>query len=153
MKDQIKIKKINSKLLNDYKNEIIQLMIDSYKINFSQDVDLKKIETRFSNLLSYVNEEKGYIIAAFMDNRILGYLWYFITSNQRIHINQIIINSDERHNGLGTKLINHLYEEAKNIDIEEIELKVTKSNDIAFQFYKKEGFKIERMLLKRDIDV
>jgi len=153
LKDQIKIKKINSKLLNDYKNEIIQLMIDSYKINFSQDVDLKKIETRFSNLLSYVNEEKGYIIAAFMDNRILGYLWYFITSNQRIHINQIIINSDERHNGLGTKLINHLYEEAKNIDIEEIELKVTKSNDIAFQFYKKEGFKIERMLLKRDIDV
>lgn len=42
-------------------------------------------------------------------------------------------------------------EEAAALDISEIELYVTSSNEGAIQFYERENFKSERILLKKDI--
>lgn len=154
MKERIRITKASIENLTNYQSEILELMKESWRMNFpNSEINKKKIIKRFENMLNYVENDEGLVLIALSKDNFLGYLWYFITDNNRIHINQIITANKFRREGIGTELINVLYTEAKKMEISEIELNVTASNEQAMNFYKKENFKAERILLKRDINV
>ncbi|MBQ6538749.1 MAG: GNAT family N-acetyltransferase [Bacilli bacterium] len=69
------------------------------------------------------------------NNQVLGYL-YYSDIYDRIEINQIEVEESNRSKGIGSKLLEYLLKEDKNITLE-----VKETNDIAINLYKKYGFK------------
>lgn len=91
-------------------------------------------------MLRYMLNDKKYIILKIInDHYILGGFLVAkkINKAQRLHINSLAINPKYRHLGLGTKLINKL----KEYSCMDITLNVMETNNIAINFYEKNGFK------------
>lgn len=154
MNDQIQIKTETHKYFKKNRQLVIELIKESMKISFPNDVITgKKIDNRYEKMIHHLENGSGKVIVVEDGNILLGYLWYFTINKNRIHINQIVINEKNRGQGLGSKLLEKLYQEAKSNRISEIELNVTKANEMAVAFYEKEKFEVERILLKRDINV
>lgn len=152
LKEKEHITKASVSTLKEYQSEIKDLMTESWQISFPNLVlEKSNIQERFDKLVDYLENNTGFVLIAIEEGKLQGYIWYFITTNNRIHVNQIITSPNSRGKGIGTKLMETLYEEAAALDISEIELYVTSSNEGAIQFYERENFKSERILLKKDI--
>ena len=74
----------------------------------------------------------------YVDDKIRGIIVYNLIYD-RIEIEYIIVDKDYRENKIGTKLL----EEIQKENVKNITLEVRKSNVIAINFYKINGFKIE----------
>ncbi len=68
------------------------------------------------------------------NNKVIGYL-YYSDIYERIEINQIEVEESNRNKGIGSKLLEYLLKENKDITLE-----VKETNDIAINLYKKYGF-------------
>lgn len=152
IKEVIKIIEPDLKVLYNYKEDIINLMKNSMEISFpNTEVDDNKIFQRFNSLYSYIEEQKGYVLFGMKNKVLLGYVWFFVTNSNRIHINQIIVSPESRGLGIGIALMQDVYKFANKHGISEVELKVTKSNERAVDFYNKQNFTVERILMKRRV--
>ena len=78
-------------------------------------------------------------IAYFSDSDILGYIQYNLIYDT-IDIVMVYVRENERNNKIGTKLLNYLIENNKNV--KNITLEVNCLNEIAIKLYKKLGFKV-----------
>ena len=152
LNEKIKIFNLDKSYIVKYKENIINLMEDAHRISFpNQKINLRDITNRYESLIEYIEQNKGSVLGATQDDNLLGYLWYFITNEGRIHINQIVLKEETRGQGIGSKLINQLDTVAKSIGAREIELNVSMVNEKAIKFYKKQNFVVERIQMKRDI--
>ena len=73
------------------------------------------------------------------NNQLLGYLEYSLIYD-RIEIDNILVSEDNRHQGIGTKLMAYLVNQAINLRVVNITLEVRVSNTKAFNLYQKYGF-------------
>ena len=147
----MEIKQIGKEEANKYNEDIKILLTDVLKKNKIKGMN---VETIYSNMLMYIEDNSAIIIGAFDDEELLGFIWaYKIQKNRetRYHINYFIVKEECRKNGVGTKLINEIYKMAKKNKIEKIELIVTEENNEAKNFYSKQNFKFERILLCKEI--
>ena len=78
-----------------------------------------------------------------------------------MNLKNIIVNKNYRDKGIGTKLLNYIVDNYK--DINSIMLEVRESNNAAIEFYKKNNFKVinvrkrcfgneDALIMKRDVD-
>jgi len=83
------------------------------------------------------------------DNEPLGYAWLesrnypetsFIKARQALFVHQISIVNDQRRRGYGAELMNHVYDIAREQGIETVELDYWNNNEVAKNFYNKQGF-------------
>ena len=74
-----------------------------------------------------------------IDDKSVGYLEYSIIYD-RMEIDNIGVQEEYRHNGIGTKLMAHLISLAIELRVDNITLEVRQSNAIAINLYKKFGF-------------
>lgn len=74
------------------------------------------------------------------NNQLLGYLEYSLIYD-RIEIDNILVSEDNRHQGIGTKLMAYLINQAINLRVVNITLEVRVSNYHAINLYKKFGFR------------
>ena len=74
------------------------------------------------------------------NNQLLGYLEYSLIYD-RIEIDNVQVNIESRGQGIGTKLMAYLVNEAINLRVINITLEVRVSNEIAKNLYKKFGFR------------
>ena len=84
----------------------------------------------FAKRIDYIDKSNNYI----------GYLEYSLIYD-RIEIDNIFVNEANRNQKIGTKLLEHLINYAKENKIINITLEVRKSNNIARHLYQKVGFK------------
>ena len=80
----------------------------------------------FTNILVY--EENG---------KIIGVLVYSLIYD-RIEIEYIVVNDEYKKLGIGSKLLKYIEKD----DIKNITLEVRESNEVAINFYKKNGYEI-----------
>ncbi|GMA64177.1 GNAT family N-acetyltransferase [Alicyclobacillus fastidiosus] len=82
-------------------------------------------------------------------NDALGYAWVelrnypqnaFTKARQALFVHQISIVNDQKRRGYGTALMNHIYDIAREQSIETVELDYWANNEVAKNFYKKQGF-------------
>ena len=73
-------------------------------------------------------------------DRVMGYLDYSLIYD-RIEIDDLLVDSLYRMQGIGTKLMAYLVSLAINLKVINITLEVRVSNDIAINLYKKFGFR------------
>ena len=81
-------------------------------------------------------------LVALENEKVVGYggMWHIINEG---HITNIAIHKDYRKKGIGSKIVSKLIEIAKEKEMIGITLEVRKSNEIAINLYKKQGFLLE----------
>lgn len=123
---------------NDYHNGFLQLLEQLTTVNsneISYDDFSKYIEKINSTVFVIKNDADGRIIAtatALIENKFIHKL------SSVCHIEDVVVDSKHRNNGLGKKLIEHCVEYAKSKGCYKIILNCSEKN---IQFYEKCGFK------------
>ena len=75
-----------------------------------------------------------------IDDKSVAYMEYSLIYD-RMEIDNIQVDEEYRHQGIGTKLLAHLISLAIEYRVENITLEVRMSNEIARNLYKKFGFR------------
>lgn len=148
-KEKIGVKVCNIDELIFYKEDIVNVMLESLKINFPHQIF--NGEERYQKLLLYYMDGKAEVLIALRDTEFLGYIWFFKKDKRRIHLNELAVKQSENGKGVGTLLMNYLEQYVKTkYDIKEIELFCMESNSRALEFYEKNGFCSEKRLLVKN---
>ena len=85
------------------------------------------------------------ILIAEKENELCGYLYAQHTSNV-LHIMSFGIYNKYRRNGIGTKLVSKIEKVAKDHKCNILSLNVHTANIVGIKFYKKNGFKMTKIL-------
>lgn len=142
--------------LVDIKNnmdKIKKLILDVLDINLVYNSS-KEIDRIYENMIIYKEDGTALIFGAFEDEELLGFIWGYerISNNiNTIHVNHLVVDSKSRSKGLGGKLLNTLEQVSKLKNIDKIELMATCSNKKTIDFYEKNNFNKERVLLCKKI--
>lgn len=100
-------------------------------------------------LLYEVNNELSKFYVYELDNKIVGFLIYWITFNSATVV-QVATHPNYQHKGIATSLIDEMFKQLNSLgygEIETVTLEVRSKNEIAHKFYLKSGFK--DILLKK----
>ena len=110
-------------------------------------------------LKALLDGEEGLLVVAERNRRVVGFAEAYIRrapdfpvlkSRRWLLIDNIAVDRKNRRSGVGQKILRHLQERARALDIEEVELKVYSFNTGAADFYEKNGFReFSRTLVKR----
>ena len=150
--DDIKLEEFNSQLVSKYKEKLKLYFKNVFDENGILNNE-EKLERTIEEMKQFIEDKSAIIIGAFQED-LLGFIWGYKTSvneKTRIHINYFVVNEKYRKQGIGSKLIGKIYEIAKEMQIEEVELMVTAKNISAVNFYKGQGFEVERVKLCKKI--
>ena len=123
----------------------------------------KELNNNFNTLYKLddlVNSKYDFIYGYYIDNNLVGFI-HINKLYENIDIVNIIVNKNYRDKGIGTKLLNYIVDNYK--DINSIMLEVRESNNAAIEFYKKNNFKVinvrkkyygneDALIMKRDVD-
>lgn len=86
-----------------------------------------------------IDESKGTVILkAVIDGKIVGSIRYFIENNS-CHIGRVIVHKNYQNRGIGTQLLNEVYEQNNNV--KRFELFTGSRDEKNLYLYKKHGFK------------
>lgn len=105
--------------------------------------------------------DTNYVFLVIKDGEeALGYAWIeirnypetvFTKSYQTVYVHQLSIVSSRQNKGYGTKLMEAIYDIARQKGIEKVELDYWFTNENAKGFYKKHGFTIYREFVYKDL--
>ena len=91
------------------------------------------------HIINTLKDDKSIILKYITDNKVSGFCIIDINEDKRYHITSIAVDKNHRKKHIGTKLIEYI---KNNYDVNIISLYVQSCNDVAINFYKKNGFKI-----------
>lgn len=134
----MKIRKIE--ILDVEENEIIlkKLLKEMLELKFEQCEE--KIEDVYENMKIFIEDGSAILLGAFEKNKIIGFIWAYLIKEKTYHINYFAVDENKRSLGIGQKLLDKLYEIAKENNIENIELLVEANNIKAINKYKSNKF-------------
>lgn len=133
-----------------------KLLMSSYESNFNISKELCSItvESKIEELGQYVKLQKATLLGAFNEDTLVGFVWCYIHDyfdEERLHINQIIIDRDFRGQGIAKKLLTQTEIYASEFNIKTIDLFVTEENIAAVKLYEDLEYETERRYLKKNI--
>lgn len=141
----MEIRKCNKSDIKDVYNLICELK--------NKEFDYTKFEIAFT---SKIEDERNYYIIGVEDSNIIGFLSLVI--DYQLHhvekvatIEELIVSSKYRSNGIGKNLLENAIEYAKNNKCDVIELTSGFSRERAHKFYEKNGFKKGSYKFKMDL--
>lgn len=140
------IEEINNMLTN-----LIQDERKNYDDNINENYKVKNFYEQFTN-----NKDACILIAKY-NNETLGYVYGFIQNNGNIfnkniaQIDALFVKEQYRGNGISKKLIQEFTKWAKDKGCSYVELSVCNNNLKAINLYKNEGFKTEKLILKKKV--
>lgn len=109
------------------------------------------------NSLNYVYEEDGEIVGILTASKQTSRPLQIAKSRIVYFIDDIVVDSNHRKKGIGKKLFNYLLEQAKQDNVDAIELNVWSFNENAIKFYESLGMTVKNMkmeyIFNKDIDI
>lgn len=93
----------------------------------------------------YESFPQGFLVAE-KNKKLIGFIIVAKTSNKTVRIPMIAVRKGYRRNGIGSALINKLFEKLILQNFQLIDLEVKTNNKPAIKFYKKHGFKISEKI-------
>lgn len=132
------------------------LLISSYESNFniSKELCSVTVETKIKELDEYVKSQKATLIGVFNEDTLVGLVWCYIHDyfgEKRLHVNQIVIDTNYRGQGIAKKLLSQTEKYASEMNIKTIDLFVTEENLAAVKMYEDLGYVTERRYLKKSV--
>lgn len=150
------IRKMEYTDLKMEKKSLVSLFKDTYKENFPEGMDFYRMaQQKYSELMEYYRNGSAILIGAFSDKGLVGILWAYkrmALEGERIHLTQLCVRKEFRKRGIGSRLIVYLEKVSEEMKIKTIELMATYENKKVMEFYLKNDFGIERVLLKKEIE-
>jgi [ribosomal protein S18]-alanine N-acetyltransferase len=98
-------------------------------------------------LVDIYNLGAGFLVAQ-ENNRVVGYIIFWIKFEDEGHIISIAVDKNYRRLEVGSKLVETSIETFKKFQVKEIKLEVRVGNKGARKFYSKLGFKEEKIVEK-----
>jgi len=87
------------------------------------------------------NNTRDHLVAV-MEDKIVGFISWYIKSNNIAWISMLEVDINNQHKGIGTKLIKKVEQQAKQLKIKAIALETQEKAEWAINFYKLNGYKI-----------
>lgn len=137
------------------KDDIQILMEESFRHNFpEQEIGNDYYETTLGRIEEYLQNHTAVIFLAQEEEKVCGWLWsheILRFTERRLHIANIAVCPRMQGKGIGRQLIDYAEKYAGDHGYDGLDLLVTKSNETAVHFYGKNGFEVERFLMKKDV--
>ncbi len=96
-------------------------------------------------LVDIYNLGAGFLVAQ-ENNRVVGYIIFWIKYEDEGHIISIAVDKNHRRNEVGSKMVETCLETFKKFDVKVIKLEVRVGNKGARKFYSKMGFKEDKIV-------
>lgn len=109
----------------------------------------------FERMIAGVN---GVCFVAEVDEQIIGYLAGCLRKNhnawqvRRTEVENMIVASEYRSQGIGSRLIEAFFEWSKQQDVTHVLVGAFAANERAIEFYKRQGFKPYELFLEAQLD-
>lgn len=110
-------------------NQILEIENLSFLDPWTQRMYLSEIRER----------NDSYFVMAKLEDRIIGYGGFWLIVDE-MHLVNLAVHPDFRRQGIGTQIMQHLLNLAKQLKVKRATLEVRASNVIAQRFYSKFGF-------------
>lgn len=138
-----------------YKNSIKNMLNQSLQLSFKTNITEDYLDNRLFQLKEYLIDDKAIVFGAGIDKDLIGFIWCCERSmfdEKMIHVVHFVVDETTRNCGVGSKLLNKVEEYAKEKNITNIELLVTKDNKNTVKFYQNKEFYIERYTMLKRLD-
>jgi len=139
----------------EYKDRITgfyysNIMSCSFMDSFSYEDAVHKIE----GLIEHVSNGTAWVWGVFGKEGLVGYLWAYehqFREEVRVYVNEIHVDRHYRNKGIGKLLLTAVEDQAKEKGYKALYIHTEGNNDVARSLYKKEGYVIERIQLRKEI--
>ena len=148
---EIKVIRLQENELHNYREDLIQCMEDSLKVNRLDDYSGLSGRKVYQKMMGYYYMGKTDILGAFDGDKLIGYAQFFQKENKRVHLNQIAVREDYQGKGVGSILIQEVEQIVRECALTTMELFVNESNLIAKKFYQSHCFLTEKQLMVKKI--
>lgn len=139
-------------------NALVQLLhARLYPNLFTSKPDSAELTRFFAELAA---ADKHWIGVVEGTEGLLGYVWIevhergsttFTKSVRRLHIHHIAVASDQRRKGVGSALLNWVFDQARAAGISEVTVEHWAANTEAHAFFSRKGFHDLRIVMTRTV--
>lgn len=151
----MEIRELTEKDLTDYQSDIIGYICDNFMINLPFISEIEKLaEEKYLDIVRFKKDGSAILYGVF-EGKMLGFLWAYereVFGEKRLHLDHLIVDANVRATGIGSKLIEKLYDIALVRNVSKIELMATMSNENAVNFYRKHGYDIKRVQMEIEVE-
>jgi len=150
-----------------YKEEVKDLLVELQEYIVSIDKEKYNIitpeyrEKYFDKTIEEVNKYQGLILLAKENEKIIGMIIGLINNDEtyeydfkaqkRGRISELIVSKNSRTNGTGRKLLQAMEEHLRATGCQDIIIGVFGYNDLALEFYNKQGYHTRMVELTKKI--
>ena len=147
------VKKLDYDDIINYYEDLFNLMIDVYRLNFNiKSENVKEIcEDKINSLKQYINDGTAIFYGILEEEKLIGFLWSYVHDyfdEKRLHLTMGAIDKDFRNRGLIKVLFYRAFEEAKQLGIKVVDMMVSETNEKIIHACMGAGAITERRLLK-----
>lgn len=150
----MEIREITEADLVHYQGKITEYICDNLRINLPFINEIEKLaEEKYSEIVRYKKDGSAILYGAF-NGEIVGFFWAYerdVFGKKRLHLEHLFVDKTVRTLGIGSKLIEKLYEVALTRKVSRVELLATMSNESAIRFYKRHHYNIERVQMELEV--
>lgn len=88
----------------------------------------------------HLNGEHRPMFGYFSDEKPVGYFSLLWLENAECELNNLAVLPEYRHDGIGTRLLEHAFETAKNHGCTKMKIGIVEENQVLRRWYEKQGF-------------
>lgn len=131
---------------------------EQLKTLFAEFATFQQMPDKMTNSIELMRQEKEYfncfVAEDSANNKIIGYASYFFAYytwiGKSLYIDDIYVQEKYRKNGIGKRLIERVFELAKNENCKKVRWQVSNWNKNAIEFYQKLGASVDGVELNCD---
>ena len=147
------IKEIDASCVDD---ELLELFVGGFKLHYNGRSDVfpdMTYERLKKNLLEVFDFSNKKVFVIEEDSKKIGFiiLEFRTRKNKLIFVDELYVDEDYRKMGYGKKLMDFAYSFAKENDCSRVELNCWCFNEDANNFYKKLGYKEQRIVYEMEV--
>ena len=138
--------------VEEYASDLKLMLQKTLEDNIEQKFPSTLAEEYVTKMPGYIDDGSAIIIGAFDEKKIVGFLWGYevhVFDERRVHNAENHVLAEYRGKGIAKEMLEHLEEEAKKRGICILEAMCTASNQGAYNYHVKNGYKVERIKFKK----
>lgn len=150
----MKAKKMSVEDIKLHWDSLFELMQICFVSTYGREKEKEFIASKLNRLTEYIKCKKAVLLGVYCEEELIGFLWGYPVNalfETVMHAAYIAVKKNFRGRGVGHILINAFEQEAQKMNIAYIELIVGSDNKNAIEFYDKNNYKTDRLILKKEL--
>ncbi|CEI95002.1 hypothetical protein RMCBS344292_09203 [Rhizopus microsporus] len=122
----------NKTISKEHLNQLVRLVQQQFSSSATKE-----------SVLAALSSTQSIILGAFSDDILVGtasLVYSHCVTGTRVHIEDVVVDSEQRGKGIGTYLINETIDRAKKLQAKSIDLTSRPDREAANRLYRKLGF-------------